>query len=113
MILNVIEPRPLGSSNVKVTPVIFGAWAVGGWMWGGSDEAESIAAIQASIDHGVTTIDTAPVYAQGYGEEVVGKAIQGRRDQVQIATKCGMRWDSDQGSDPWKTQDRQGQDVVI
>ena len=111
--MNVFEPRPLGSSNVKVTPVIFGAWAVGGWMWGGSDEAESIAAIQASIDHGVTTIDTAAVYAQGYGEEVVAKAIQGRRDKVQVATKCGMRWDSDQGSDPWKTQDRQGRDVVI
>ena len=85
-----IEPRQLGASDVKVSPVIFGAWAVGGWMWGGNDEADSIAAIQASIDHGVTTIDTAAVYGQGYGEEVVGKAIQGRRDRVQVATKCGM-----------------------
>ena len=105
--------RSLGGSDVKVTPVIFGAWAVGGWMWGGNDEADSIAAIQSSIDHGVTTIDTAAVYGQGYGEEVVGKAIAGRRDQVQVATKCGMRWDSDQGSDPWKTQDRLGHDVTI
>ena len=105
--------RQLGGSDVKVSPVIFGAWAVGGWMWGGNDEADSIAAIQSSIDHGVTTIDTAAVYGQGYGEEVVGKAIADRRDQVQIATKCGMRWDSDQGSDPWKTQDVNGHDVTI
>jgi len=93
--------------------VIFGAWAVGGWMWGGNDEADSIAAIQASIDHGVTTIDTAAVYGQGYGEEVVGKAIRGRRDQVQIATKCGMTWDLEGGSDPWATQDRLGHDILI
>ena len=111
--MNVIEPRRLGKSDVLVTPVIFGAWAVGGWMWGGNDEADSIAAIQASIDHGVTTIDTAAVYGQGYGEEVVGKAIQGRRDKVQIATKGGMTWDLEGGSDPWNTQDRLGNDILI
>jgi aryl-alcohol dehydrogenase-like predicted oxidoreductase len=111
--LNAIEPRRLGRSDVTVSPVIFGAWAIGGWMWGGSDEAESIAAIQASIDHGVTTIDTAAVYGLGYSEELVGKAIKGRRDRVQIATKCGMRWDSDEGSDPWQTKDRDRHDVVI
>ncbi len=111
--MNAIEPRRLGSSNVTVSPVIFGAWAVGGWMWGGTDEAESIAAMQASIDHGVTTIDTAAIYGQGYSEELVGKAIKGRRQEVQIATKCGMRWDTDEGSEPWKTKDREGRDVVI
>lgn len=111
--MSVIEPRPLGASGVMVSPVIFGAWAVGGWMWGGTDEAGSIAAMQASIDRGVTTIDTAAVYAQGYGEELVGRAIRGRRDRVQVATKCGMRWDSDEGSDPWQTQDRHGKDVTI
>ena len=102
--LNAIEPRRLGRSDVTVSPVIFGAWAVGGWMWGGTDEAESIAAIQASIDHGVTTIDTAAIYGQGYSEEVVGKAIKGRRDRVQIATKCGMRWDIDGGLRPLADQ---------
>ena len=111
--MNAIEPRQLGRSDVTVSPVIFGAWAVGGWMWGGTDEAESIAAMQASIDHGVTTIDTAAIYGQGYSEELVGKAIKGRRDRVQIATKCGMRWDVAEGSDPWKTKDREGHDVVI
>ena len=105
--------RELGGSGVKVTPVIFGAWAVGGWMWGGNDEADSIAAIRASVDHGVTTIDTAAVYGQGYGEEVVGKAIEGIRDRVQVATKGGMTWDLEGGSDPWQTQDRLGHDVTI
>ena len=111
--MNVIESRPLGASDVRVTPVIFGAWAVGGWMWGGNDEADSIAAIRASIDHGVTTIDTAAVYGQGYGEEVVGKAIRGLRDKVQVATKGGMTWDLEGGSDPWQTQDRLGHDITI
>jgi aryl-alcohol dehydrogenase-like predicted oxidoreductase len=115
--LDLKQPRRLGKSDVEITPVIFGAWAVGGWMWGGAEEAESVAAIRASIDHGVTTIDTAAIYGQGYGEEVVGKAIKGRRERVQIATKCGMRWDTvaggDGGSDPWSTEDRLGKPVVI
>lgn len=111
--MNANGPRQLGASGLTISPVIFGAWAVGGWMWGGADEADSVEAIRAAVDHGVTTIDTAAVYGQGYGEEVVGKAIRGRREKVQIATKCGMRWDSDQGSDPWETQDRDGNDVVI
>ncbi len=108
-----LEPRRLGESDVFVSPVVFGAWAVGGWMWGGADESESIAAIQAGIDHGVTTIDTAPVYGQGYSEEIVGKAIKGRRDKVQVATKCGMRWNSTEGTDPWPNKDRDGLDIVI
>jgi aryl-alcohol dehydrogenase-like predicted oxidoreductase len=112
-ILDAIEPRRLGQSDVTVSPVIFGAWAVGGWMWGGADEADSIAAIRAAVDNGVTTIDTAAIYAQGYGEEVVGKAIKGLRDKVQIATKCARRWDSEVGSNPWATQDRLGHDITV
>lgn len=110
-------PRRLGLSDVFVSPVTFGAWAVGGWMWGGAEESESIAAIRASVDHGATTIDTAAVYGQGYGEEVVGKAIKGIRDRVQIATKCGMRWDAEAGGaggcDPWQTEDRLGKPIEI
>jgi aryl-alcohol dehydrogenase-like predicted oxidoreductase len=112
-----MQMRQLGTSDVKVSPIIFGAWAVGGWMWGGQDEADSIEAIRASIDAGVTTIDTAAIYGMGYSEQIVAKAIRGRRDKVQIATKCGMRWDSaaegDQGSEPWPQKDNEGQDVVI
>ncbi|MGC4032391.1 MAG: aldo/keto reductase [Tepidisphaeraceae bacterium] len=85
--------RQLGKSDVLVSPIIFGAWAIGGWMWGGTDDDESIKAIHASIDAGVNTIDTAAVYGQGYSEELVGKAVKDRRDKVVIATKCGMRWD--------------------
>jgi aryl-alcohol dehydrogenase-like predicted oxidoreductase len=77
--------------------VAFGAWAIGGWTWGGADENESIRAIHAFLDAGGNLIDTAPVYGFGSSEEVVGKAIKGRRDQVVLATKCSMRWDlSDQ-----------------
>jgi aryl-alcohol dehydrogenase-like predicted oxidoreductase len=98
---------------VHVTPIIFGAWAIGGWMWGGNDERDSIDAIRASIDAGVTTIDTAAIYGFGYSEELVARAIEGRRDQVMLATKCGMRWDSEEGSDPWPQKDNEGRDVVI
>ena len=59
-----MQLRQLGNSDVKVSPVTFGAWAIGGWMWGGNDEADSIDAIQASIDAGVTTIDTAAIYGR-------------------------------------------------
>ncbi|HWE04397.1 MAG TPA: aldo/keto reductase [Tepidisphaeraceae bacterium] len=108
-----MQTRQLGTSGVHVTPVIFGAWAIGGWMWGGNEEQESLDAIRASIDHGVTTIDTAAIYGMGYSEELVGKAIAGRRNKVVIATKCGMRWDAKEGSEPWPQKDRQGRDIVI
>lgn len=108
-----MEKRQLGKSQVQVTPVIFGAWAIGGWMWGGTDENEAIAAIQASLESGVTTIDTAAIYGMGFSEELVAKAIQGKRDNVVIATKCGMRWDSNEGSDPWLQADPQGNRVII
>ena len=112
-----MQMRQLGTSDVKVSPVIFGAWAIGGWMWGGQDEADSIEAIRAAIDHGVTTIDTAPIYGMGHSEKLVAKAIKGRRDKVQIATKCGMRWDApasgDQGTDPWPNTDNDGNDVIV
>ncbi len=108
-----MQARKLDHSDVSVTPVIFGAWAIGGWMWGGSEEAEAIAAIHSSIDHGVNTIDTAAIYGMGHSEELVGKAIAGRRDKVVIATKCGMRWDSPDGSEPWPQKDNSGKDVII
>lgn len=83
----------LPGTDVNVTPLTFGAWAIGGWFWGGSEEKESIRAIESAIDNGMTTIDTAPVYGFGQSEEFVGKAIKGKRDEVQILTKFGLRWD--------------------
>lgn len=89
--------RPIGRSGVNASAVGLGTWAIGGWMWGGTDEAESIAAIQASLDAGVTLIDTAPAYGLGRSEEIVGKAIAGRRDKAVIATKCGLVWHTQKG----------------
>src|SRR5512142_3412039 len=81
---------------MELTTCGFGAWAVGGpwdWGWGVQDDQESIAAIQRGLDLGINWIDTAAAYGLGHSEEVVQKAIQGRRDQIYIATKCGLVWD--------------------
>jgi len=79
---------------LTVSRVAIGTWAIGGWMWGGTDEMESISTIRAALDHGIDVIDTAPVYGFGRSEEIVGKAIaEGRlRDRVVIATKVGLEW---------------------
>ena len=69
--------KRLGNSDVHVTPIAFGAWAIGGWMWGGAEESAAIRAIRASFDAGITTIDTAPVYGFGKSEELVGRAMEG------------------------------------
>ena len=92
-----MEKRRLGGSDVRVSPVIFGAWAVGGTFWGGSDDKQAVAAIRAAVDAGISAIDTAPVYGFGRSERIVGEAIKGRRDEVVVATKCGQRWDSAEG----------------
>ncbi|MBA8901689.1 MULTISPECIES: aldo/keto reductase [unclassified Phyllobacterium] len=90
--------RAIGKSSVQASAVGLGTWAIGGWMWGGTDEQESIAAIQASLDAGVTLIDTAPAYGLGRSEEIVGKALKGRRDKAVIATKCGLVWHTQKGT---------------
>ena len=92
-----MEMRQLGRSPVKGSVITFGAWAIGGAMWGGTDEKESVEAIQASIERGVTSIDTAPIYGFGKSEELVSRAIVGKRDKVQLFTKFGLRWDSTEG----------------
>ncbi len=89
--------RSIGRSGVQASAVGLGTWAIGGWMWGGTDEKKSIAAIHASLDAGVTLIDTAPAYGLGRSEEIVGKALQGRRDKAVIATKCGLVWHTGKG----------------
>lgn len=90
--------KSLGKSSIKVSPIAFGAWAIGGWMWGGAEESDAIRAIRASYDHGITTIDTAPIYGFGKSEELVGQAMQGiPREKYQILTKYGMRWQGSGG----------------
>jgi aryl-alcohol dehydrogenase-like predicted oxidoreductase len=108
-----VELRQLGKSEVKVTPVIFGAWAIGGWMWGGNDDRDAQDAVRASIDNGVNAIDTAAIYGMGHSETLVGQAIKGRRDKVVIATKCGMIWWGDEGFEPWEQLDNSGKPVTI
>ncbi len=90
--------REIGTSGIEASVIGLGTWAIGGWMWGGTDEAKSIAAIQASVDAGVTLIDTAPAYGQGVAEDIVGKALKGRRDKVVLATKCGLVWHTQKGN---------------
>jgi aryl-alcohol dehydrogenase-like predicted oxidoreductase len=89
-----MEKSQLSKPRLRIPSLFLGTWAIGGWMWGGTEEKSSIEAIQAAIDEGIGAIDTAPAYGMGFSEELVGKAIQGRRDQVFLATKCGLRWDS-------------------
>lgn len=89
--------RSLGPSGIEASAVGLGTWAIGGWMWGGTDDAAAEDAIRAALDEGVTLIDTAPAYGLGHAEEVVGRAIRGRRDSVVLATKCGLVWHATRG----------------
>ncbi len=90
--------RKLGRSGIEVSAVGFGAWAIGGWMWGGADDRQSIQAIHAALEHGINLIDTAPAYGYGHSEKLVGRAIRDRRRKVVLATKCGLIWDREEGT---------------
>src|SRR5271157_1777225 len=92
-----MQYRQLGASGIRASVLGLGTFAIGGWFWGGTDEKKSVEAIEASIDLGVNLIDTAPIYGFGLAEEIVGKAVKGKRDKVVIATKCGLRWNTDKG----------------
>jgi aryl-alcohol dehydrogenase-like predicted oxidoreductase len=89
-----MEYTLISGTDMNVSRIAQGTWAIGGWMWGGTDERESIGTIHAALDKGINLIDTAPVYGFGVSEEIVGKAIQerGHRDKVFIATKVGLEW---------------------
>ncbi len=89
--------RKLGKSGIEASVLGLGTWAIGGWMWGGAEEKESIRAIQGAVEIGMNLVDTAPVYGFGVSEEVVGKAIKDRRDKVVLATKCGLVWNKEVG----------------
>lgn len=108
-----MEYVTLGRSNVKVTRLTFGAWAIGGWMWGGADKKDAVRAIRKSLDLGITTIDTAPVYGFGLSEEIVGEAIKGVRDEVQILTKYGMIWDKKIGKFYFNSTDNEGKKISL
>ena len=109
-----MEYRKLGNSDLNISVITFGAWAAGGWMWGGTERSEAVKAIQESYHAGVTSIDTAPIYGQGLSEEIVGEAIKELpRDKVQILTKYGMRWDLAKGDLAMHSKDNSGKDIDI
>jgi aryl-alcohol dehydrogenase-like predicted oxidoreductase len=91
-----MQTRQLGNSDLQITPLGVGAWAIGGgglpFAWGPQDDNESIGAIQTALDRGINWIDTAPVYGLGHSEEIVGRAIKGRI-RPYIFTKCTLVWD--------------------
>src|SRR5947209_3486318 len=104
-----MEKRQLGRSDVRVTPMAFGAWAIGGWMWGGAEEGDALRAIRAALDEGISSIDTAPVYGFGRSEELVGLALEGvPRDRYELLTKFGMNWVSEEGTYYFDTIDNEG-----
>jgi aryl-alcohol dehydrogenase-like predicted oxidoreductase len=109
-----MEFRKLGASDVNVTPIAFGAWAIGGWMWGGAEETDGIRALRTACDIGMTTIDTAPVYGFGRSEEIIGKAMSGvRRDSYQILTKFGLSWETNEGEYFFDTASNEGKPLKI
>jgi aryl-alcohol dehydrogenase-like predicted oxidoreductase len=94
-----MDTVPFGKTDMQITRIGFGAWAIGGtgWShaWGPQDDSDSIAAIHAAIDQGMNWIDTAAVYGLGHSEEVVGKALEGMSDKPYVFTKCSLVWGED------------------
>jgi aryl-alcohol dehydrogenase-like predicted oxidoreductase len=88
-----MEFTAIKNTSLRPSRIGLGTWAIGGWMWGGGDDAAAVATIQRALDSGVNLIDTAPAYGQGHSEEVVGRALAGRRDRAIVATKAGLEWD--------------------
>ncbi len=103
-----VKPRRLGTSDLELTPVGLGAWAIGGggrgMGWGSQDDADSIAAIQHAVEVGINWVDTAPIYGHGHSEEVVGHAIKAipDKDRPMVFTKCGLIWDENNHDAPPK-----------
>jgi len=91
-----MQKRKLGASDMEISPIGIGAWAMGGggWQfaWGAQDDAESVDAIHAALDKGINWIDTAAIYGLGHSEEVVARALAGRRNRPLVFTKCGIVW---------------------
>lgn len=89
-----MEYAEIAGTSLKPSRIALGTWAIGGWMWGGTDVRGAVRTIQVALDRGVNLIDTAPVYGFGRAEEIVGKALAvgGRRERALIATKAGLEW---------------------
>lgn len=103
-----MEKTTLADTGIEVSRIGLGTWAIGGWMWGGSDEQAAIETIQRAIDEDITLIDTAPVYGFGRSEEIVGRALaqENRREHAVLATKVAIEWSQDQ-SRVWRNASRE------
>ncbi|GHV38030.1 oxidoreductase [Spirochaetia bacterium] len=94
-----MKQMKIGKSGIEASAVGMGAWAIGGDSnWGPSDDSESVRTIHRARELGITLLDTAPAYGLGHSEEVVGKALEGRRQDYILSTKCGLRWDTAEGA---------------
>jgi aryl-alcohol dehydrogenase-like predicted oxidoreductase len=104
-----MQTRQLGNSDLQITPLGIGAWAIGGggvpFAWGPQDDNDSIGAIHAALDRGINWIDTAPVYGLGHSEEIVGRALQGRAKRPYVFTKCSIVWDDKR--EPFRSMKRE------
>ncbi len=103
----------LPGTDIKLSPITFGAFAIGGWFWGGADETDAIKTIETAVNNGITNIDTAPIYGMGHSEKIVGKSIKGIRDKVQILTKFGMTWEGTNGDFIFDSKDNDGNPIQI
>src|SRR5208283_3433988 len=94
----IMNTKRVGNSDLHITPIGFGAWAIGGsgweFAWGSQDDQESIAAIREALEKGVNWIDTAAVYGLGHSEQVVARALEGVRERPYLFTKCSLVWDA-------------------
>ncbi|CAB4244419.1 Aldo-keto reductase YhdN [Methylacidimicrobium sp. AP8] len=90
-----MEYTSLPGLEEQVSRIGLGTWVMGGWMWGGAEEADAVAAIETAVDAGICLVDTAPVYGFGRAEEIVGKAVRNiGRDKIVLATKGGLEWNA-------------------
>ena len=108
-----MKKNKLGTTELSITQLTFGAWAIGGWLWGGADKNLAAKAIKKAVDLGMTSIDTAPAYGFGLSEELIGRAIKGKRDKVQILTKYGLRWDTQKGVFFFDSKDNRNNPVAM
>lgn len=104
----------LGKTGIKLSEICYGAWAIGGWLWGVADKTDALRSIKKSIELGITSIDTAPIYGFGESELIVGEAIKSEsRDKLQILTKYGLRWNETRGIFYFNSEDNQGKPLSI
>lgn len=103
----------IGSGKLRISRIITGTWQMGGWYFGKSDRKESLNSIQASLDAGINTFDTAPVYGFGRSEEILGEAMRGRRDKFVVLNKCGLRWNSSDGKFFFEVPDFEGKKYSV